>query len=160
VVLFELLNQLKLDGASTDEMRDLAVDLLPELDDDDSLDVMIKAKAKKRTADDIARRLGIDYQMRTAEDYRTIGACDISKAERLRFAAQKQAMDKAWVREKAGASPQSKSAARNKPWEAMGIGRTKYYALKKAEKATAAATQNQVRGPRFIDRGLVCWSRS
>jgi hypothetical protein len=145
VVLFELLNQLKLDGATDDERRDIAIGLLPEIDDDDSLDIMLKAKAKKRTADQEARLLGIDFQMRTEMDFRTIGACDISKAERLRFAAQKQAMDKAWKREQAGAKPQSKSAARNKPWEAMGIGRTKYYALIKAEKEAAAATQNQVR---------------
>jgi hypothetical protein len=147
IVLLELLNQLKLDGATDDERREIAIGLLPEIDDDDGLDIMLKEKAKKRTADQEARILGIDYQMRTENDWRTIGACDVTKAERLRFAAQKQAMDKAWKREQAGATPQSKSAARNKPWDAMGIGRTKYYALLKAEKAAAAAAQNQVREP-------------
>jgi hypothetical protein len=147
VVLFELLNQMKLDGASADDMRNIALDLMPEIDDDDSLDDMIKGNGKKRSADQIAKILGIDYQMRTFLDLRSIGACDVPKAERARLQRQKEAMDKAWQREQAGAKPQSKSAARTRPWIAMGIGKTKYYTLKKAEKAAAAATQNEVREP-------------
>jgi hypothetical protein len=72
-VLYELLNQLALHGASADEMRDRALDLLPELDDDDSLDILIEkiGKGRKRYADPIARALGVTYQMRMFLDLRT-----------------------------------------------------------------------------------------
>src|SRR6266851_1706795 len=66
-VLFEVLNQFALNGATQDELRAYGRDLLPEIDDDDSLDIMVKAikLGRKRNADDIARRLGVNYQMRT-----------------------------------------------------------------------------------------------
>jgi hypothetical protein len=145
-VLYELLNQMALRGASDDEMRDCALDLLPELDDDDSLDIMVKkiGKGRKRGADQIARKLGVTYEMRTLLDLRTVGACDVTKKWRDAIQQQKESFDKRWRREQAGAAPQERSARRNKPWEAMGMGKTKYYALKKA---AAAATQNDACEP-------------
>jgi hypothetical protein len=143
-VLFEVLNQLALSGVTPDELREHGLDLLPEVGDDDTLyDMVVKiGPGRKRKADDIARRLGVDYQLRTLLDLRTIGACDVTRAERKAIAAQKEAADKRWQREKTGAKPRAESAARKRPWEAKGIGRTKYYALRKAEREAAAATPN------------------
>jgi hypothetical protein len=132
-VLREVLNQLALNGATPEIMRRCGLDLLPEIGDDDSLDDLIKGigTGRKRTANDIARALGIDYQLRTLLDLRTIGAADVSKTRRDDIQKQKRAADKRWKREKAGAKPQAGSARRTKPWEAMCISRSTYYAQKK-----------------------------
>jgi hypothetical protein len=139
-VLYELLNQLALRGASPDEMRDLALDLLPELDDDDSLDILIKGigKGRKRGADQIARALGVTYEMRTFLDLRTIGACDMSKKQRDAIQRQKEAADKRWKREQAGAKPQAESARRNKPWELDGVSESTCYRREKRDAENAA----------------------
>jgi hypothetical protein len=146
-VLYELLNQMALRGASTAEMTDLAVDLLPEIADDDSLDVMIKriGKGRRRGADQIAHALGVDYRTRTLLDLRTVGANDVSRKWRDAIQRQKEAADKRWAREQAGAKPQSRSAARNRPWEAMGICRATFYRRKKA--AEKSATGNSKKDP-------------
>jgi hypothetical protein len=139
-VLYELLNQLALRGASPDEMRDLALDLLPELnDDDDSLDILIKGigKGRNRRSDQVARALGITYEMRTLLDLRTIGACDMSKKERDAIQRQKEAADKRWQREQAGAKPQANSAAKTKPWLESGCSRSTYYRRQKAASENA-----------------------
>jgi hypothetical protein len=138
-VLFEALNQIALRGAGLDEMRDHALDLLPEIGDDGSLDIMIEkiGKGRRRSADHIARALGVTYEMRTFLDLRTIGASDMPKAERAKIQRQKEAADKRWQREQAGAKPQAQSAARNKPWIARGMSRATYYRNKAAEKSAA-----------------------
>lgn len=143
-VLFEVLNQLALSGIAPDQLREHGLDLLPEVGDDDTLYDMVQAigPGRKRTADDIARRLGVDYQLRTLLDLRTIGACDMSKSQRKAIAAQKEAADKRWKREKAGSKPRAQSAARKKPWEDKGISRTKYYELERAKKVAAAASND------------------
>jgi hypothetical protein len=146
-VLYELLNQLALRGASTDEMRDLALDLIPELDDDDSLDVLIKkiGKGRKRHADPIARALGVTYEMRTLLDLRTIGACDMTKRQRDAIQRQKEAFDKRWAREQAGAKPQAQSERRNKPWDLEGISESTYRRRKRAAKNAANDTMTALR---------------
>jgi hypothetical protein len=139
-VLYELLNQLALRGASPGEMRDRALDLLPELDDDDSLDILIKGIGigRKRRADQSARALGVTYEMRTFLDLRTIGACDMSKKQRDAIQRQKEAADKRWKREQAGAKPQAESARQNKPWKLEGISESTYYRRKKRAAENAA----------------------
>jgi len=133
-VLFEVLNQFALNGASPDELRECGVDLLPEVGDDDTLDDMVKkiGRGRKRKADDIARRLGVDYQLRTLLDLRSIGASDMSKREREAIQRQKAAADKRWKREQAGAKPHARSAAKRKPWLELGCSRSTYYARQKA----------------------------
>lgn len=152
-VLRELLNQLALRGASSDEMRDTALHFLPELDDDDSLAILIKeiGKGRKRRADHVARALGVTYQMRTFLDLRSIGACDIPKKERDAIQRQKEAADRRWQREQAGAKPQAQSAAQLRPWLEWGISKATYYRRKQK-----AAAENAKNGPRdhFGDRTL------
>ena len=138
-VLRVLLNQMVLRRASIEEMRDRALDLLPELDDDDSLDNMIKeiGKGRRRSADQVARDLGVTYQMRTFLDLRTIGCCDMTKKQRDAIQSQKEAADKRRAREHAGARPQAQSNERTRPWEAMGICRATFYRRKKAAEKSA-----------------------
>jgi hypothetical protein len=132
--LYEILNQLALRGASPGEMRDRALDLLPELDEDDSLNILIKriGEGRKRRADQIARALGVTYEMRTLLDLRTIGACEMSKKERDAIQRQKEAADKRWKREQAGAKPHARSAAKTKPWLERGCSKSTYYRRQKA----------------------------
>jgi hypothetical protein len=127
-VLFEILNRLILNGASADGLPECGRDLLPEIDDDDSLDDMLKRirLGRKRGADDVARRLGVVYQMRTLLNLRTIGACDMFKAERAKIAAQNQAANKRRDREQSGAKPQAQSERRRKPWKLQGISESTY----------------------------------
>src|SRR5882724_10837645 len=148
-VLFEVLNQLALNGASYDELRACGLDLQPEIDDDDSLDIMIKkiGLGRRRNADDIARRLGVTYQMRTLLDLRTIGACDMTKKQRDAIQAQKETLDKRWGRELAGARPQAKSERRNKPWDLQGISESTYRRRKRAAKKAANDTVTALRQP-------------
>jgi hypothetical protein len=135
----ELVNQMALRGASADEMRDAALDLLPELDDDDSLDILLKkiGKGRHRSADQVARALGVTYQMRTFLDLRTIGACDMAKKQRDAIQRQKEAADKRWKREQSGAKPHATSAAKTKPWSERGESRSTYYRKQKAAAETA-----------------------
>lgn len=59
--LRELLNQLALNGVGPDQLREFALDLVPELDDDDSIYNLVKevGTGRKRRADTVARALGI-----------------------------------------------------------------------------------------------------
>jgi hypothetical protein len=100
-LIYELLNQQALNGHSPYSMLRCALTMLPELDDDDSLDEMIKhiGSGRKRTADDLARRIGLDYKTRTELNITTIGSCDKNKAERKAINAQRYAADKRWRRE-------------------------------------------------------------
>jgi hypothetical protein len=61
----------------------------------------------------------------------------VSKAERAKIQRQKEAADKRWTRELAGARPQAKSERRNKPWELRGISESTYRSEKRAAKKAA-----------------------
>jgi hypothetical protein len=137
--LFEILNQYRLNGATPEELLAYGRAYLPEMDDDDSLDIMIKkiGIGRKRWANDIARIFGVDYQMRTLLDLRTIGACDMTKKQRDAIQRQKEAADKQWTREQAGAKPQSQSERRRKPWDLQGISESTYRRRKRTAKKAA-----------------------
>lgn len=144
-VVREVLNQLALEGATPDELRQCGFDLLPETYDDDTLDGVIEdiGKGKRRNADAVARALGIDFKTRVALDLRTIGAVDMSKKRREALFAQKHAADKRWKREKAGAKPHAKSSSQTQPWEAEGVNRRTYSARKKTAQKTEVAKKRR-----------------
>jgi hypothetical protein len=60
----------------------------------------------------------------------TIAAIDVTDEERKVINQDKHRQAEEHRRRKNGAKPQAKSLSRTKPWEAMGIGRTKYYAIR------------------------------
>jgi hypothetical protein len=79
------------------------------------------------SADDLGVRIGLDDATRTRLGITTIGAKDFGKAERVERAKHKNVLAEKARRLKAGATPHSESAARTKPWLALGMKRTKYY---------------------------------
>ena len=122
-VLWELLNQLVLNGAAPDKVRKRGIDLLPEIDDDDSLDDMLKdiGAGRKRKSNDIACNIGLDFQRRDRLQIRFIGCCDKSKAERKAIYAQLKAANQRWKREQDRAMG-IKAKLRPKREEAQGTG--------------------------------------
>lgn len=133
-VLRQILNQLALMGADAGVLRDRGRDLLPEIDDDDSLDVMVKeiGTGRRIKAEPLGRAIGLTYQARVALDITTIGCLDVTPARRKEITAQKRAADKRWNREKDGAKPQAQSERQTKPWIALGICKRTYQTRKKA----------------------------
>jgi hypothetical protein len=73
----------------------------------------------------------------------------VTKKWRDAIQRQKEAFDKRWAAEQAGAKPQAQSARRNEPWKLLGMGKTKYYEMLKAKKAAAAekAAREPLRQP-------------
>jgi hypothetical protein len=78
-------------------------------------------------ADSLARRIGLDDATRTRLRITTIGATDCAKAQRTKRAKRKDAAYQKEQRAKAGAKPQASSAARLRPWLALGMSRRTYY---------------------------------
>jgi hypothetical protein len=97
---------------------------------DDKTAALIEAvlrKPLKWTADRLAQRLGLDYATRTRLAITTIGAVDCKKAKRVKLRRKRDAARQKARRATAGAAPHAASAARTKPWEALGISRRTYY---------------------------------
>jgi len=81
----------------------------------------------RRTADALAKWLGVDRAMREQLKLRTIGATDFLKAARALARKRKDKERKAAHRREAGAKLHLESAARTQPWTALGISRRTWY---------------------------------
>ena len=81
----------------------------------------------KWKADKLGALLGLTDATRERLGITTIGAIDCTKAERETRRKEEDAARHRELREKAGAKPQTSSAARNKPWEPLGISKATYY---------------------------------
>jgi hypothetical protein len=96
---------------------------------------LLRRKVLTFKADTLALRLGVTYAMRQRLGFRTIGAYDVTKEMRkIRVAREQREKDrkrKEATRRANGAKPQAESAARTKPWEALGISKATYYRRKK-----------------------------
>jgi len=78
-------------------------------------------------ADTLASRLGVTYAVRQELGLHTIGALDMTKAER-EAARKLRARERESARRRArGAKPQAESLSRTKPWEAAGMSRATWY---------------------------------
>jgi len=95
-----------------------------------------RAEPYMEKADAIACRLNLIYSERQALHIRTIGACDVNKAERDKRARERK-REAARVRQEkkrraAGVKPRSEylagSLSQAKPWGLLGICRATYYA--------------------------------
>jgi hypothetical protein len=91
-------------------------------------------------ADELAHRLGLTMEMRTALKITTIGAVDMNKAERAALRRERNNAAKRARRAKAGAAPHAASAARSEPWKAFGISRRTYYRKVKRTGGTHSGT--------------------
>jgi hypothetical protein len=96
---------------------------------DDDLDTLIEVvgPGKHWKANALAKELNLNDATRTRLKIRTIGAVDRSKAQRAKRCRKRKAAAEVARRAKVGAVPHALSAARAKPWEALGISRRTYY---------------------------------
>jgi hypothetical protein len=91
------------------------------------------------TPDGCAKMLNVTMAERSVLGLRTIGACDVTEEQRKQFSRElKQARDAARQRQKrreAGSvdrvSYEVNSISKTKPWEAVGMGRSQWYAAGK-----------------------------
>lgn len=79
------------------------------------------------SADSVAIAIWLDFETRQLLQIRTIGAYDKLLPEREKLRLQKQALRQARIRAAAGATPRVQSASRTKPWDELGISRSKFY---------------------------------
>jgi hypothetical protein len=97
------------------------------------LDAILRRFPPRRLrADTIARLLKVTDAERTALRIRTIGACDVSKAERAERSKQRRRVAEKQRRLARGIIPRERSLSRTKPWEAEGISRRTWERRRKA----------------------------
>jgi hypothetical protein len=88
------------------------------------IDAILKANpARRMRADTLARHLSVNDTERTALRIWTIGANDMSKAERAKRRKDKHRLREQSRRQARGGNPREASFSRTKPWEAFGIKR-------------------------------------
>ena len=98
-----------------------------------------KQSPRARTADSVARQLGLTYRTREELRIRTIGAKDVGKRGRAVLRKRKARLRQEARRRKQGAKPQSESLARTQPWKALGISRRTWFRRRKALGTTSCA---------------------
>ena len=95
--------------------------------DVDHMLATVLVKPLQFRADTLGARLGLREVERTRLHIRTIGAIDLTKAERLSRRRNRQRRNRAQLRRTNGAKPraiyEATSASRRRPWEALGISR-------------------------------------
>ena len=86
-----------------------------------------KASPRPRTADSLARQLGLTYRVREELRITTIGSIDIGKRARKVLRQRKARLREEARRRRRGAKPQSESLSQTQPWKALGISRRTWY---------------------------------
>ncbi len=87
----------------------------------------VLARPLRWTADSLARRIGLTYAKRTEGGITTIGACDVTKAERLARTRERKRAAKAAKRRQAGVPERAACASRTQPWVRLGMSRATWY---------------------------------
>jgi hypothetical protein len=77
--------------------------------------------------DRLAKFLGLSYQQRTLLGIKTIGACDLSRAQRRKQRRHKDRMAKWRKRRSAGMRLQSECLSATQPWKELGMSRASWY---------------------------------
>jgi hypothetical protein len=83
-----------------------------------------KASPKARSADAVARQIGLTYLVREKLGITTIGSIDIKKRARKELRKRKARLREEHRRRARGAKPHSESLSRTQPWKALGISRS------------------------------------
>jgi hypothetical protein len=107
---------------------------------------------RRRSADNLARWLGLTWVQRQRLGIGTIGSIDVNKRARKERRRQRDIERKARKRREAGIPPRSQSLSKLKPGEALNMSRRSWYRLRKAqapELGTTTAT------PVFLSTGAV-----
>ena len=89
---------------------------------------------RHRTADNLARFLGVTYAQRQALRIRTIGSVDVKKGARKILRQRKDRLYRERKRRAAGMRPQSESLSATEPWRALGMSRAAWYRRNKARR--------------------------
>jgi hypothetical protein len=130
----------------------------------EALTERVLAHPRRWTADALGKRLRLSDAERTALGVTTIGAYDVPKAERLARRRELNHAAKTAKRRAAGARPRVESAARTRPWAALGMSRRTWYrhgkpavaqvrvqhALKRHCCTRSRATPSEPIGPRVV----------
>jgi len=99
---------------------------------------------KHRSADNLARFLGVTYAQRQALRLTTIGSVNVKKRARKELRKRRDRMAKEQRRRVLGMRPQSESLSAPKPWEKLGMSRAAWYRRNKhrsrGETTLSAAT--------------------
>lgn len=91
------------------------------------LDELIKRPRKYR-ADPLGQLLNLTSEERDRLKIHTIGAVDLDREQRKQRRREKDKKAKQEKRRAAGATPRAQSISQTKPWLALGISRSKWYA--------------------------------
>ena len=86
------------------------------------------ARPAKWKADTLAKRLNLTFAERSRLEIRTIGAVDVDQKQRKAVRREQDKKAKEAKRRATGAVPHAQSISQNKPWLALGISRSKWYA--------------------------------
>jgi hypothetical protein len=115
-----------------------------DLTEADAETILERAHAMRqhRTADRLARFLGVTDRQRTAAGITTIGSIDVDRKQRNRRRRERQRMNRERRRRARGARPRAEyleanSLTRTKPWEAKGISRRTWYRRRGTSPPTA-----------------------
>jgi hypothetical protein len=111
----------------------------------EALEMLEKAEGMRprRTADRLAKFLGVTDRQRTALAMTTIGSADVDHKQRKRRRRERNRIDHERSRRARGARPradyEANSLARTKPWEAEGISRRTWERRRRRDASASAA---------------------
>jgi len=95
---------------------------------------------KHRSADNLARFLGVRYAERQALGLTTIGSVNVGKRARKEMRKRRDRLAKEAKRRAAGMRPQSESLSATKPWRELGMSRAAWYRRNKARRRKGETT--------------------
>jgi len=95
---------------------------------------------RRRSADNLARWLGVKFEDREALRITTIGSTDVNKRGRRKLRKEKDRAYQERKRRARGARPQSESLSKTQPWKGLGMSRRTWERHRnKARDATSSA---------------------
>lgn len=106
-------------------------------------DAIIVATVGKRvvwTADELGARLRLTAEERKMLGITTIGAFDVTRADRMKQRKAYQREHKARARRAKGAKPRSESVTARRPWVEAGISRASWYRQQQRQPETVSAS--------------------
>jgi hypothetical protein len=106
-----------------------------ELSEAEADEISSRDYRKRLSADALGMWLGITYLQRESLRITTIGSRNVKKRARKELRKRKDRLYQERKRRERGARPHSESLSQTKPWQAAGMGRTKWYEQQKSARA-------------------------
>jgi len=95
---------------------------------------------KHRTADNLAKFLGVTYEERQRLRLTTIGSVNVKKRARKEMRKRRDRLAKEQKRRAQGMRPQSQSLSATQPWRELGMSRRTWYRRNKLRTGTSGTT--------------------